>query len=514
MATDLNSENDMRDLAGGALVVFVGKLARVSRGAFLLVITLLCGEGVQGLYSMAWAVSSTLNKVARFGLLRGIVVYLTEARAESGADRRGEHAALGAGLWIAIIASATVVLGTYLTADRIAAFYHKPIADALRIMAWTAPFIALSWVFTSATRALRIMRYEVYVRSVTGPLILLIGGVIIGLAGFGLVAIACVQLFMAVGNLGLAIFFFRRHFSLRASFHAMSQATPWRAMARFNLPVTLADLVYALLTSLDVLMLARFVDEAVVGLYVLARRLASILLKAPQAFDAIFSSVVIELSTQQRHAELADRFVTVSRWILTMNLPIAVCLLLVGDSILQLYGSSKLGQSADLELALQVLFMLAVGMMLQSVFAVVEPLLAMSGKPGLNFLNNILWLGVNAALNLWLIERYGAVGAAIGAAIAMLLVSLLRIIEVYAFRGIFPFRRAQLKPLAAGIGAALPTWLLRDAIDDPQWRALLSCGVFLLTYVGLLLLLRLEAEDRVLLLRMWRSVRRRLSRTG
>ncbi len=505
-------DNDMRDLAGGALVVFIGKLARASRGAFLVVITLLCGDTVQGLYSLGWAVSSTLNKVARFGLLRSVVYYVTEARAQPGEGRQDVHAALAAGLWIAVAASSVVVVGTYIAADSIAAFYDKPIGQALRIMAWTAPFIALSWVFTSATRALRIMRYEVYVRSVVGPLVLLVGGAAVGLAGFGLEAIAWVQLFMTVGTLGLSVVFFRRHFSLGDTFAAMWHRSPWWIMARFSLPVMLTDMVYALLVQLDVLMLGWYVEASTVAVYVLARRLASIVLKAPQAFDAIFSSVVTELSAQKRHGELATRFVTVSRWILTVNLPIAVCLLLVGDSMLQLLGSSRLEVAADLELAIEVLFVLGVGMMIQSVFAVAEPLLAMSGRPGLNFANNIVWLAVNAGLNLWLIELYGAVGAAFGATLAMLLINLMRIVEVYAFRRIMPFHRSQLKPLLAGAVAAVPTWLLLDIVTDPQWRAILSCVGFLPAYVGMLILLRPEAEDKLLLGQFWQATKHRLGR--
>jgi O-antigen/teichoic acid export membrane protein len=505
-----SADDDMRDLAGGALVVFVGKLARASRGAFLWAITLLCGADVMGLYTTAWAVCSTLNKVARFGLLRSVVHFVTAARARGNTDRRGEHAVLGAGLWIAAVASAAVVLAIYLTADHIAAFYDKPIARALRIMAWTAPFVACTWILTSATRALRIMRYEVYVRSVGGPLILFVGGAAVGLAGFGLEAIAWVQLAMAVGNLGHSVVYFRRHFSLRDSIAAVSRPAPWRAMVRFGLPVTGTDLVYALLVQLDVLMLAWYFDADVVGIYVLARRLASTVLKAPQAFDAIFSSVVSELSLQRRHAELGERFVTVARWILTVNLPVAVCLLLIGDTILQQLGASDLEVAADLQMAIEVLFVLCVGMMVQSVFAVAEPLLAMSGRPGVNLVNNILWLALNFGLNLWLIDVYGIQGAAVGAAVAMVVIAMLRVTEVYVLCSILPFRRTQLKPLLAGTGAAVPTWLLCQATSDPLWRSLLPGAGFLVVYVGLLFLLRLEPEDRLLLARMWRSVRRRL----
>jgi O-antigen/teichoic acid export membrane protein len=510
LTPERSEDDDIRDLAGGALVVFVGKLARLSRGGFLWVITLLCGADVQGLYTTAWAVCSTLNKLARFGLLRSVVHYVTAARSVPDSERRHEHAALGAGLLIAAVASGAVVLSAHLAADHIAAFYQKPIARAIRIMAFTAPFVAFAWVLTSATRALRIMRYEVYVRSVGGPLILFIGGAAVGLAGFGLEAIAWVQLTMAVGNLAHAVIYFRRHFSFGDSAAAIGRPTPLRAMLRFGLPVTLTDLVYSLLVQLDVLMLAKYTDAATVGIYVLSRRLASAVLKAPQAFDAIFSSVVSELSLQQRHAELGKRFVTVTRWIFTVNLPIAVCMLLIADPILQLLGSSKLAVAADLQMAIEVLFVLCVGMMIQSVFAVAEPLLAMSGRPGVNLVNNVIWLALNFALNLWLIEIYGIVGAAFGAAVAMVVVALLRVGEVYALRKVLPFRRSQFKPLLGGCLAAVPAWFLRDAAVEPLWRAVLPSAGFLVTYGATLAALRLELEDRMLLARFWRSIRRRI----
>ena len=510
LTPERSSDDDLHDLAGGALVVFVGKVARVSRGAFLWVITLLCGLDVMGLYSTAWAVCSTLNKVARFGLLRGVVYYVTGARSRAGDHRDEENAAIASGYVLALLASAVVVAAVILSADHIAAFYGETaeeavrIAEALRIMVWTAPCIALSWVFTSATRALRIMRYEVYVRSVAGPLVLFIGGAAIGLAGYGLVAIAWVQLVMGVGNMLLAAYYFQRHFSLRMTVAALARAMPLGGMARFSLPVMLTDLLAALLLSLDVLMLGRFVDMTLVGIYVIARRVASAVLRAPQAFDAIFSSIVGELSARQRHTELGDRFVAVTRWVLTVNLPIFACLLLVGEAILQLLGANRLDGVAELELALRVMLILCVGMTVQSVFAVTEPLLAMTGRPSLNLLNNLVWLGVNFGLNLWLIGRYGVLGAAVGAAVSMLLVNLLRLIEVYVFRGILPFRRSQLKPLVAAALAALPTYWLHDASAGLLWRAALPTLVFLIAYVTALVALGLEPEDRALLTRLRR----------
>ena len=76
------TQRDIKDLAGGALVSFVGKLGRASRGAFIWVITLFFGLDVQGLYTLAWGIVSTLNKVGRFGMQRAVVRYVVAARTD------------------------------------------------------------------------------------------------------------------------------------------------------------------------------------------------------------------------------------------------------------------------------------------------------------------------------------------------------------------------------------------------------------------------------------------------
>ena len=501
-------EDDFRDLAGGGILVFLGKAGRVSRGAFIWIITLLCGMDVQGLYTMAWSIASTLNKVARCGMLRGVVRFVAAARTEGRDPEEAVNRVLAAALVVVLAMSGAVTLTVVLAADSLAAFYGKPIAPALRIMAWTAPFISVSWVFTSATRSLRIVRYEVYVRSIAGPLILFLGGLGIGLAGLGILAIAQVQLAMGIGNCLLAAHYFRRHFSLAGILHQVHRPKPLRQLTRFCLPVMVTDLLYATLTQLDILMLGWFVSARLVGLYALVRRVSSAMLKAPQAFDPIFSSVVSDLSLRSRHGELAHRFVVISRWILTINLPIFACLLIIGDTLMPLLGGDDVQSVAELRAALRILVLLCVGMMVQGTFAMVEPLLTMSGRPNVSMLNNSVWLAANFGLNLWLIPAYGIVGAAMGAATAMLLVSALRIVEIIVLRRIIPFGRSQLKPVVAAAVATFPALFVGDLLPATVWRMLAPSAAFALVYGACLMLMGLEAEDRVLLQRLQRRLLR------
>jgi len=503
----------MKDLVVGASVNFVGKLARSTRGVFLFVVGWLCGLDVVGDYSLSWGMVATLNKVARFGLLRGVVRFAIGIRADG---PREAQRVIAAALRIGLLVSLVVAIGVSLAAEAIAAYYDKPIAEAVRIMAWSAPFLTVAWVFLAAIRALRLMHFEVYVFAVAGPLILLAGGLVIGLGGLGLTELAWVQLGVAMASCFLAGVFFRRFYSLGDSLFPSNGTRDWRGLIRFSLPVMLTDLMYGLLTQLDVLMLAKFVGSAEVGIYALARRVADAMLKAPQAFDPIFSSVVSDLSNEKRHEELGHRFVVISRWILTINLPIFAALFIVGESLLPLLPGSKVEAAVDLQLGLQILFVLCIGKLAQGAFALVEPLLAMSGRPSLNMYNNGAWLGCNFLLNYWLLTHgYGLYGAALGATVSVFFVNAIRIVQIRLIHGIRPFERSQIKPVAAASAAAGVAWLARgDATGGLLETSVVPLFLFLLVYVFALRAMGLEAEDRALLERLSARLKRPRQQRG
>ena len=475
-------------------------------------ITLLCGVDVQGLYSIAWGIVSTVNRVAQFGTERGVVRFLAAARRDEN-DDDSESAVIGAALRIGLIASVCTSLGLFLTADYLESFYQKPIGSAVLIVAWTAPFTTLAGIFVAATRALRIMRYDVYVNSIAGPLILLAGGLVVGLSGAGLAGVMYTQFAMTVGACLLAAVYYRRFFSLGAAVRRIRGAVSWRPLAAFSFPVMLTDVLAGVLTQLDVLMLGKMATEHEVGIFVLARRLASTMLKPLQSVDPIFSSVVSDLSISGKHAELQHRFLVVSRWVLIINLPILAILLLIGYELIPLldalFDSDKISGLSDIELGFTILMVLSVGMLIQGVYGVAEPFIAMCGRPQLNLYNNIVWLIANFGLNLWLISSYGIIGAAIGAAVAIALVNIIRLLQLYVVQRFIPFDRTLLKPIIAGASGALCAWLVSAHLPSGVVWAMAPMVVFLTLYLLTLRALGLEEEDRIALARIRSRLRPR-----
>jgi O-antigen/teichoic acid export membrane protein len=276
-------------------------------------------------------------------------------------------------------------------------------------------------------------------------------------------------------------------------------------MGRFSLPVMTTDTIYGVLSNLDVLMLGwllggsprQVMDQ--VGIYALAKSIAGAMLKAPQSLDPIFSSVASELSVRDQHRALGHRFSVISGWILTINLPICAAILLAGDALLQLMGQAR---GADFHAGLAAMAVLCIAMMAQGLFAMVDPVLTMAGRPYLNLFNNGFWLASNALLNLWLIRDYGLPGAAWGAALSALASGALRLTQLYLIHDILPFSRAQGKPLLAALGGILAGWLCRQAGPEGlAWSLVLPLGAFLAVYLTSLRALGLSAEDRLMLRR-------------
>ena len=505
---DLLQKRDYRDLARGGLITFAGKLGRASRGAFLWIITFFMGLDVQGYYSLSWGIVSTLNRIAQFGMERSIVRFAVRAR-ENGLYPI--ERVVVAGLCIVSISATAVLAGVFLSSDLIADFYNKPIAEALRILSFTAPFLAMCWVFLGAIRSQRIVIYDVYVLSVAGPLLLLIGGVCIGIGGGGLGAVSYVQLAMSIGIFGLSAFLFSRLFSFYECWRQIGQSKPSKDLAYFSLPVTGGNLLHGILTQLDVLMLGFFVSAEMVGIYALARRIASLMLKASQAFDPIFSSIVSELAVKKQFVELNDRFRVLFRWILIINLPIFFALLTVGDVILAFIGGGAMNALPiyQIERGVTVLLTLCVCMMIQGLFALTDPLLTMAGKPYLNFFNNIFWLFSNFVMNVILIEYFalGIVGAAVGALFSTILVNGLRTCQVYYTFGVSPFGIEQIKPIFSAILAGSITWLIRQFLIGDMVTAFFSLIIFSIVYLLSLNALGLENEDKQLLKKFFSWVR-------
>ncbi len=156
------------------------------------------------------------------------------------------------------------------------------------------------------------------------------------------------------------------------------------------------------------------------------------------------------------------------------------------------------------------LIVLSLGNLINIGVGPVGHMLIMTGRPGLELINSWASGISNIILNLWLIPRYGAFGAAIATAMTVTMLNLIRLSEVYHIHRCYPFRLGTLKILSAFIISGSTMWLLADIYEFALTGKLVCLASFLAIYTGLLFALGWDEEDQLVLHRLRRRFGRLL----
>ena len=129
----------------------------------------------------------------------------------------------------------------------------------------------------------------------------------------------------------------------------------------------------------------------------------------------------------------------------------------------------------------------------------------MSGKQDFEFINAIVMLVLNVALNFWLIPIYGILGAAIATGASYTLINIARIVEVYKLLRMHPYDTNYHKLFIAGFAVIiLSVFLFMFDLSQVSW--IFSMIVLIIVYFSALYFLGLEYEDRMI----WETIKRRI----
>ncbi len=264
---------------------------------------------------------------------------------------------------------------------------------------------------------------------------------------------------------------------------------------RFALPMFFNSMIRTILNSTDILFLGALATTAQVGLYGAADRVSYFVVAPLLALNVIFSPVIAEYYTKGKHSELASMFKVVTKWSFSLSLPIFLCCLIFHDAILGVFGEQY--TSAGLALIL-----LALGNLVDSAVGPVNYVLMMTGRAKIILVNSIATVIINVTLALVLIPRFDIVGAAVAAALTVIIINMIGLIEVYWLMKISPYRWDILKPLVAGGIASLIGIVSMRFIHVGHGYGYLAIffalGLiipFVLVYIAMLAILRFSEED-------------------
>jgi O-antigen/teichoic acid export membrane protein len=357
---------------------------------------------------------------------------------------------------------------------------------ALRVLALFLPLQALTDALLTATRGYRAMRptvlYDRILRSALQVLLVAAAGVAaLWTAGtLPMFAFAWAMPYLPVTV--LSAYAIRRLYSASKPPGVTTRRVERRELRRdfwrFTGPRALASVAQLALQRVDVLLVAALGGLAPAAVYAVAGRFVVLIQFANQGISQSVQPRLAEALTVGDREHANHLYQTATGWLVLVTWPINLLVIQLAPLYLRLFGG---GYAAGRT----VVVVLAAAMLVATGCGMVDMVLAMAGRTSWNLVNVLIALGVTIGLDVLLIPRLGALGAAIGLACAMVANNVLPLIQVGRAVGLHPFGRGTraaallslacfgaLPPLAGpvtGLALGVPAflagvWLLREPL--------------------------------------------------
>lgn len=429
-----NPPDNKRDLLKGATANLAGFVVRLgARLPFLFVVALLYGMDIFGRYLLAVTIVETCTAFILFGFNRSLFHFLPY-------DNKGDvfHNVCAAVIICTAIGMA-VIAPIFLWQDLLFQLFPHEMARAVIILLPTAVLYALAEILLTATRAARIMRYEVTAKSIIEPYILTIFSAGLYFTGFAEEGLFIAYWVMNISILIYAIFSFGRVYERKNRvWHGLS----WhhiKAMVRFSAPTAAYDLVNVLTLRMDIYILAAMVSPVSLGIYGIILQIITVVKKIRQSFDPILQPVISQILKSASLPMAALELSRVSGWIFSLQALIFTLLIFYAPALLGMFNITD-------DMASVTLLILIAAIIIQSSFGLNE-LIFLYMKPTINPLLSLIILPLHVAICYSLIGGFGILGAALSLLISYTLTEIIRLVLIKYFFGIFPVRAAIFKAI-------------------------------------------------------------------
>lgn len=457
-ASDASTDPDPDDegnvtLAAQSGVTFGGNLVKKLFGFVVVaVITRLVSPGIYGLFVLATSIILFVQMFAIAGLPKAIDYYVPQYASEGEYGRA--RGVLFQVVGLVLLTSLTVAVAVFFAAEPLAELFGEPSLQVpLALLSAALPLLALYNVLLASFNAMKQLRFRVYVRDVTRPIVrLTVTALLLGLFGFGILGLIVGYLAgLTVCILVGAALLYRHGDVFR---RGSVEWTPLPELLWYSLPLALAGVIYVVMGQIDYFVVGYYLQSDSVGIYRVGYMLAANLLIFFSSLAPVFKPLIAECRTDDEL--VTRRYRTATRWVVALTLPLLYVVVLGASTYLSLIFTPQYAE-ADV-----VVFVLAVGYLVSiTCGGPGGSLLQGLGYSRLVFLNTSLLFVTNIVVNLLLVPRIGILGAGVATALALTVAGVAAMTELYTIRRIHPFTRSLARialvslPAAAAGGAVV-----------------------------------------------------------
>ena len=483
--------------AKGGSITFAGRLfVYGSRMVIALIVARLLEAGQYGLFNLGLVTVEIFTQLASLGMATAAVRHIPHFVSQR--DEAGVWGSIQVVLGLTTLGSVVMAVCMFALADPIAVqlFKEPRLAPILRLVSFFIPIFSLSDMAAALTRGFKNMKYTVVAQNFAQPLIrltLILGmALLLGLNAWWVLVAACItEVFVAL----MLVFFLNRQFPLRRPLNTGRRET--KMMLKFALPVYGSNLMNRIGGNIKTVLLGMFGTVRSVGIFGIVSQVTLLADMFQQSVGTVAQPIFSELHSRGDHKELGRMYQIMTRWSVTVNLPLFLALVLFPGPILSLFGRSFIEGVAALSITAWKGFVdIATG--------ICGIMIDMTDHTRLKLVNTVVSLVVSIGLALLLIPSYGLVGAAVAALAAEIVINLLRLFEVYILLRLLPYSASFFKPIAAGLAAVAAVFASSRLLPPEANLVYFALNIIVLfaAYTAAILLLRLTPEDRIILARI------------
>jgi O-antigen/teichoic acid export membrane protein len=499
-----NFKTEMGRIARQSGVVFGGTAFTAVLGyAFKVYLARVLGAEALGIYALGITIISFLGVFNVMGLPESAVRFVALYSASKKVEEL--RALLWNGSWI--LTAANVVFAAVLLeagpwiATR---FYHSP--QLVRYLPLFVPIMIASVINTFLGDVLagyrEVGRRTMITKFVAGPITMVVSVLLIALGG-GLWGYLAAQIVSAATVMVLLISLVWRLTPVAARSPntkklGIGREVWWFAAAMFG-----GGLMQFFGGQADRVALGVYRGAHAVGVYAVAAGLIAYESIILQSVNQIFAPVIADIHARGEHALLGRLFQTLTKWMLGLTFPLALVMITFARPIMRMFGH-------DFEAGWPLLIIGTCGQLVNCGVGSVGYLLLMSGHQRRLVRIQAVMAAVMVVLSFELVPLWGALGAAVAAAITNAGTNAWNLVEVRKVLKLSPYNRSYLK-LLPSMGSALVITLL---VSQASWlvRAdwVVVVAALLLAYVGFTVVafaMGLDADDRLIADAVWTRAR-------
>ena len=485
-------------IAGGGEVFYIVVIYVTN-----LILSRSMGPGGVGVYAQATGIVLFVIMIARIGLEGSVLRYVSIYFGRQ--DFRHIRGLILFSVAAILVTSTVLGGGTFFLADEISIkLFHEPqLGCVLRFFALTIPLMAATAILLNAIQGFQRVDTRVYIDRIITPTVRAVLLAMFLYVGLGWQGVILAVLLTALVATALS---YRSFYSLWYGFESTTgKAGLWSTKdaawnvsewMQFSFPLLLSSISAFAIDRMPTLVLAHFEVSSAVGIFDIVTKLALLVQFPLVVSNTIFAPMIGEMWAKKNLADLEATFKIVTKWVFTSSLFIFFVLALSARPILNVFGP-------EFDAGMSAFLILSLGQLVNASTGAVGWLLIMTGYANLHLVNSALLAVTTLVFTYYATPHFGILGPALAMGLAVIIVNLLRLAEVFYIHKIHPYRWDFIKPfgsacIAVGMVVLVsPDKLLRSL---PEFWGYMAKGIlFGLVFILLLIIFRFEGEEKELL---------------